>query len=53
MVYSDMPAINNRVTAAQFFAGTESLVYDIYPLKTDSQFVNVLQDNIKRRRAMS
>ena len=53
MVYSDTPVINSRVTEAQFFVDTESLVCDIYPLKTNSQFVNVLQDNIRRRGAMS
>ena len=52
-VYSDTPAIDSGVTAAQFFVGTESLVYDIYPMKTDSHFVNVLQENIKRRGVMS
>ena len=52
-VYSDTPAIDSGVTAAQFFVGTESLVCDIYPIKTDKQFVNVLQDNIRRRGAMS
>ena len=36
MVYSDTLAIDNRITAAQFFVGTESLVCDIYPMKTDS-----------------
>ena len=53
IIYSDLPAIDSKVTAAQLFAGTESLVCDIYPMKTDSQFVNVLQDNIRRRGAMS
>ena len=52
-VYSDTPAIDGRFTAAQFFVGTESLVCDIYPMKMDKQFVNVLQDNIRRRGAMS
>ena len=52
-VYSDTPAIDSGIKAAQFFVGTESLVCDIYPMKTDQQFVNVLQDNIRRRGAMS
>ena len=52
-VYSDTPAIDSGVTAAQFFAGTESLVCDIDPRKTDKQLVNVLQDTIRRRGTMS
>ena len=28
-----------------------SLVCDIYPMKTDKQFVNVLLDNIRRQRS--
>src|SRR5215207_8007146 len=52
-VYSDTPAIDSGVTAAQLFVGTESMVCNIYPMKTDKQFVHVLQDNIRRRGAMS
>ena len=52
-VYSDTPAIDSGVTSAQFFVGTESLVCDVYPMQTDKQFVNVLQDNIRKRGAMS
>ena len=52
-VYLDTPIIGSGVTAAQFFDGTESLVCDIYPMKTDSQFVNVIQDNIRKRGTMS
>src|SRR5215207_9774189 len=29
------------------------MVYDVYPMKTDKQFVYVLQDNIRRRDTMS
>ena len=52
-VYSDTPAIDSGITAAQFFVGTESMVCDVYPMQTDKQFVHVLQDNIRRRGAMS
>src|SRR5688500_13607268 len=52
-VYSDTPAIDSRITAAQFFVGTESMVCDVHTLKSDRKFVNVLQDNIRRRGAMS
>ena len=48
-VYLDTPAIDSGITAAQFFVGTTTMVCDIYPLKTDKQFVNTLQDNIRRR----
>ena len=41
-VYSNTPAINSRIIAAQFFACTESMVCDVYPMKTDKQFVHVL-----------
>ena len=34
-VYSDTPAIDSGITAAQFFVGTESMVCDVYPLKSD------------------
>ena len=52
-VYADTPAIASGATAAQFFVGTKSLVCDVYPMKTDKQFVNVLLDNIRRRGAMT
>ena len=52
-IYSDTPAIDCGVTTAQFFVGTESLVCDVYPLQSDRQFVNVLQDNIRKRGAMT
>ena len=52
-VYSDTPAIDSGITTAKFFAGTESLVCDVYPMQTYKQFVHVLQDNIRRRGAMT
>ena len=51
-VFSDTPAIDCGVTAAQFFVGTKSLVSDVYPLQSEKQFVNTLQDNIRKRGAM-
>ena len=50
-VYADEPAIDNGATSAQFFVGTESMVTDVYGMKTDKQFVNTLEDNIIRRGA--
>jgi hypothetical protein len=50
-VYSDTPAIDSGVTVAQFFVGCDSMVCDIYGIKTDKQFVNTLEDNIRERGA--
>ena len=52
-VYSDIAAIDsNGVTTAQFFVGTRSLVCDVYPMHTEKQFPNTLEDNIRSRGAM-
>ena len=37
---------------AQLFVGKESLVSDIYPMRSGKQFVNTLEDNICRHSAM-
>ena len=50
-VYSDTPAIDGGETYAQLFVGTESLVTDVEGMKTDAQFVNTLEDNIRHRGA--
>ena len=52
-VYSDTPAIDNGSKIAQFFVGTKSMFTSVYGMKTDSQFVNTLEDNIRERGAMS
>ena len=51
-VYSDTPAVDSGATSAQIFVGTKSLVTDVYGMKSDKEFVNTLQDNIRRRGAM-
>ena len=51
-VYSDTTAIDSGVKMAQLFVGKESLVSDIYPMRSGKQFVNTLEDNIHRRSAM-
>ena len=51
-VYSDEPAIDSGCTAAQLFIGRDSLVADAYGMKTEKQFVNTLEDNIRKRGAM-
>ena len=45
-VYSDTPAIDSGVKMAQLFVGKESLVSDIYPMRSGKQFVNTLEENI-------
>ena len=51
-VYSDTPAVDSLVKMAQLFVGKESLVSDIYPMRSGKQFVNTLEDNIHRCGAM-
>ena len=51
-VYSDTPAVDCGVKQAQHFVGKESLVSDIYPMRSGKQFVNTLEDNISRCGAM-
>jgi hypothetical protein len=51
-VFSDTPAVDNGAKAAQLFIGRTSLVADVYGLKTDKEFVNTLEDNIRERGAM-
>jgi septum formation inhibitor MinC len=52
-VFSDTPAVDCGVTAAQLFVGRESLVADVYELKTDKELVNTLEDNMREWGAMS
>jgi hypothetical protein len=51
-VFSDTPAVDCGVTAAQLFVGRESLVANVYVLKTYKEFVNTVEDNIRERGAM-
>ena len=52
-IFSDTPAIDSGVTMAQSFVGKRNLVTDVYPLKSQNQFVNTLEDNIRFRGAMT
>jgi hypothetical protein len=45
-IYSDTPAIDCGITSAQLFVGTKTHTADVYPIKSDKQFVNTLLDNI-------
>ena len=51
-VYSDTHAVDSGVNMAQLLVGKESLVPDIYPMRSGKQFVNTLEHNIHRRGAM-
>ena len=51
-VFSDTPAVNSGVKQAQVFVGRDTLVADAYPMKSVKQFVNTLEDNIRRWGAM-
>ena len=51
-VFSDTPAVDSGVKLAQVFVGWDTLVADAYPMKSGKQFVNTLEDNIRRRGAM-
>ena len=53
-VFSDTPAIDGGQTCAQIYVGsTETLVTDVYGMKTGKQIINTLEDNIRERGAMS
>ena len=39
-IFSDTPAIDSGVTMAQIFVGKRTLVTDVYPLKSQEQFVH-------------
>ena len=51
-IFSDTPAVDSGVKQAQVSVGRDSLVADVYPMKSGKQFVNTLEDNIRRRGAM-
>ena len=51
-VYADVPTVDDGSMGAQIFVGTESEVCDAQGLKSPKQFVNSLEDNIRKRGAM-
>ena len=51
-VFSDTPAVDSGVNQAQVFVGRVTLVDDDYPMKSGKQFVNTIEDNIRRLRAL-
>ena len=51
-VFSDTPAVDSGVKQAQVFVSRYYQVADAYPMKSGKQFVNTLEDNIRRRGVM-
>ena len=51
-VFSDTAPVDSGVKQAQVFVGRDTLVADAYPMKSGKQFVNTLEDSIRRRGAM-
>ena len=51
-IYSDTPAIDDGSKIAQLYVGRDTLVTDVFGIKTEKQFVNTLEDNIRKRGAM-
>ena len=49
-IFSDTPAVDSGVKQAQVFVGRDILVAGAYPVKSGKQFVNTLEDNIRKRR---
>jgi hypothetical protein len=45
-IYSDTLAIDCGITSAQLFVGTKTHTANVYPIKSDKQFVSTLLDNI-------
>ena len=50
--YYDIPAIDDGSECAQLFVGTKTLLTDVYGMKYDKQFVNILEDNVRQREDM-
>ena len=51
-IFYDTPAVDDGSTMAQFFCGHDTLVCDVYGIKSTKQFINTLSDNIIKRGAM-
>ena len=52
-IFADTPAIDtNGHTMAQIFIGRKSLVIDVFGMRSSKQFVNTLEDVIRKRGAM-
>ena len=51
-VFSDTTAVDSSVKETQVFVCRDTLVTDAYPIRSGKQFVNTLEDNIRRRGAV-
>ncbi len=52
-IFAEVPAIDtNGQTMAQIYVGRKSLVIDIFGMSTEKEFVNTLEDIIRKRGAM-
>ncbi len=52
-IFGEAPAVDtNGQTMAQIFIGRKSLVIDVFGMSTESEFVNTLEDEIRKRGAM-
>jgi hypothetical protein len=49
---SNIPAVDNGAKYAELFVGQCPFFTDVYPMKTDKEFVNALEDHICYCRAM-
>ena len=45
-VYSTTPAFDNGSKLAQIYVGRNTLVMEVYPTKSEQEFISTLQDNI-------
>jgi hypothetical protein len=50
-IYSDTLAIDCCITSAQLFVGSRTHTADVYPIKSNIQFVNTLLNNITQHGA--
>ena len=50
-VFSDTPAVDSGVTIAQLYFGMDTHVTDVFGMKLEKQFVNTLEDVIRKRGA--
>ena len=46
-IYYNTPAVDSGGNITQFFVGKETLVCEIYPLKSTKQCVNTLEDQLR------
>ena len=50
-VYCDIPAIDQGVKSAQTYVGMDSMVTNVYPMKSDKEIVSTLKEHIQERGA--